>query len=58
MITLLITVAAIGFIAYLIKAFVPMSEPFSTIFNVILAVIAIIIVLRLLGIGTVPVRLS
>lgn len=58
MITLLISVAAIGFVAYLIKAFVPMSEPFATIFNAILVAIAIIIVLRLLGIGTLPFRLS
>jgi hypothetical protein len=56
MITLLLTLAVIGFIAWLVTTYIPMQEPFKIAILVIAAIFAIIIVMRAFGIVDVPLR--
>lgn len=49
MLELLITIALLGFIAWLVVTYVPMVEPFRIIFMIIVALFALIILLNAVG---------
>lgn len=46
-----ILIAVIGFIIYLITTYVPMPAPFKTVIYGVAAIVIIIALLRVLGIG-------
>jgi hypothetical protein len=48
MIDILITIVVIGLIVWIVKKFIPMAEPFATIFNVVVAIVAILWLLKVL----------
>lgn len=54
MIELILTLALVGFIVWLIITYIPMPQPFKTIIIVIVAVFLILYVMRVLGIGDIP----
>lgn len=55
MIHLLLMLAVVGFLAWLILTYIPMPEPFKKALVVILVVVVVLYVLRVLGIGDLPV---
>lgn len=55
MITLLLTLAILGFITYLIVTYIPMPPIFKTVILVIVAIVVLIYLLGVFGIGDVPV---
>jgi hypothetical protein len=54
MITLILTLAIIGFIVWMLTTYVPMAEPFRVIIYFIAAVAVIFVVMRAFGIGDIP----
>jgi hypothetical protein len=56
MISLLITLAIIGFIVYLIVTYIPMPEPFKQVIIVIVVICLLAYVLRVLGFVDIPLR--
>jgi hypothetical protein len=56
MITLLLMLAFIGFLAWVITAYIPMAEPFKIAIMVIAAIFAILLVMRAFGIADIPLR--
>lgn len=54
MITLVITLALVGLIVYLIVTYIPMPPIFVTIIYVIVAIVLILYLMRVFGIGDVP----
>jgi hypothetical protein len=56
MIMLLLTLAIIGFLAWLITTYIPMQEPFKIAILVLAAIFAILIVMRAFGIVDIPLR--
>ena len=56
MITLIITLAIIGFIVYLITQFIPMADPFKMVIYAIAAIACIFVVMRAFGIADIPLR--
>ena len=55
MIALLLTLAVVGFLAWLILTYIPMPEPFKKALIVIMVVVVVLYVLRVLGVGDLPV---
>lgn len=55
MIALVLLLAIIGFLVYLVVTYIPMPQPFKTAIIVIVVICLVIYVLRLLGIGDIPV---
>jgi hypothetical protein len=51
MLSLILTLAVIGFVTWLIVTYIPMPEPFGKVIIVIVVVLLIIYVLRVLGVG-------
>ncbi len=51
MISILLTIAVLGLVAYLVKTLIPMNPPFDTLFNVVLVIIAVMLILRAFGGG-------
>jgi predicted membrane channel-forming protein YqfA (hemolysin III family) len=56
MITLILTLAVVGFLVYLITTYIPMQPIFKTVIYVIVAIVLILYVMRALGIQDVPLR--
>jgi len=56
MITLILTLALVGFIVWLIITYIPMPDPFKKVIIVIVVIILILYVLNVLGIGDIPIR--
>ena len=56
MITLILTLALIGFIVYAITTYIPMPPIFKTGIYVIVVVVLIIYLMRVLGIADIPLR--
>jgi hypothetical protein len=56
MITLLLMIAAVGFIAWIITAYIPMPEPFKIVIIVVAAIFVVLIVMRAFGIADIPLR--
>lgn len=55
MIALVLVLALLGFIVYLITTYIPMPPIFKTAIYVIVAVVVILYLLRVLGIGDIPI---
>jgi len=56
LVTLLLTIAVLGLVIWLIDKYVPMAEPFKTIFRVIIVIAICIKLLSMIGVG-VPLHL-
>lgn len=54
MIGLIILLALVGFIVYLITTYIPMPPVFKTIIYVIVAIVLILYLMQVFGIGDVP----
>jgi hypothetical protein len=50
-IQLLILIAVIGLCAWLVETYIPMGEPWKTLFRVVAVVIVILFILRMAGIS-------
>jgi len=55
MIALILVLALAGFLVYLITTYIPMPPVFKTAIYVIVAVVIILYVMRVLGIGDIPI---
>lgn len=55
MIMLVLVLALVGFLVYLVTTYIPMPAPFKTVMYVIVAVVLILYVMRVLGIGDIPI---
>jgi len=55
MISLILGIAVLGFIVYLITTYIPMPAPFKTIIYVIVAIILILYIINILGVGDLPI---
>jgi len=56
MITLILTLAVIGFLVWLITTYIPMAEPFKIVIIVIACICALFVVMRAFGIADIPLR--
>ncbi len=54
MITLILTLALIGFVVYLITTYIPMAAPFKMIIYAIVAVCVILYLMSVFGIADLP----
>lgn len=55
MISLILTLAVVGFLVYLITTYIPMPSIFKTVIYAIVAIVVILYVLRLVGFVDLPV---
>jgi len=55
MLSLILSLALIGFIVYLITTYIPMPAIFKTGIYVIVAIVVIVWLMQVLGVGDVPV---
>ena len=55
MIALILTLALVGFLVYLIVTYIPMPPPFKNVIIVIVVVLLVLYLLRVLGVGDLPV---
>lgn len=55
MIALILTLALVGFLVYLIITYIPMPPPFKNVIIVIVVVLLVLYLLRVLGVGDLPV---
>jgi hypothetical protein len=51
MITLLLFLVIVGLAVYLIDRYVPMAEPFKTIFRVVIVLIFVVYLLNMVGVS-------
>lgn len=58
MIQVIIVLAVIGFLMYLLNAYLPMQEPFKKILNIIVVFLVVIWLLGVFGLYTLPVSLK
>jgi hypothetical protein len=56
MITLILTLAVVGFLVWLITTYIPMPDIFKKVIIVVVIIILILYVLRVLGVGDIPLR--
>jgi predicted membrane channel-forming protein YqfA (hemolysin III family) len=54
MIALILTLAVLGFVVWLIQTYVPMPAPFKTVIYVVVALVLILYLLSVFGIGDIP----
>lgn len=54
LVSLLVLIVVLGVIAYLVDTLVPMAPPFKTVFHVLLALFAVLLILQTFGVVTVP----
>jgi len=54
MLTLILILAAVGFVVYLITTYIPMAEPFKLVIYAIAAIACIFAVMRAFGISDIP----
>lgn len=54
---LLAVIVILGFVVYLIESYLPMSEPFKTLFRFVVVIIVIYLLLSLVGVVP-PLRLT
>jgi len=54
MLTLILTLALVGFVVYLITTYIPMAEPFKLVIYAIAAIACIFVVMRAFGIADIP----
>lgn len=51
MLELLITVIILGIIFWFVETYVPMSDPFKSLFRVVAVIIVLVLLLNFLGVG-------
>lgn len=56
MITLILTLALVGFLVYLIITYIPMPDPFKKVIVVIVIVLLILYLIRVLGFVDIPLK--
>lgn len=56
MITLILTLALVGFIVWAITTYIPMPELFKTGIYVVTAIVLILYLMRVFGIADIPLR--
>ena len=56
LIELILILAVVGFILWLITSYIPMPAPFKTVIIVIVVIVLCIWLLRIAGIGDIPLR--
>jgi len=56
MISLILTLAIVGFLVYLIITYIPMPAPFKTGIIVVVIILLILYLMRVFGIQDIPVR--
>lgn len=49
LVSFVVTLVFLGIVAYLVERFVPMGEPFKTIFRIVCVVVAIVLVWNFLS---------
>lgn len=54
MFSLILRLAVIGFVVYLITAYIPMPAVFKTVIYVIVAIVVILYLMRVFGIADLP----
>lgn len=54
MITLILTLALVGFIVYLITTYIPMAEPFKMVIYAIAAIACLFVLMRAFGVADIP----
>ncbi len=55
MITLILSLALVGFLCWLIVTYIPMPDPVQKVIIVIIVIVMVLYCLRVLGIGDLPV---
>lgn len=55
LISLVLVLAIVGFIVWLIVAYIPMPPPFKIVIYVIVAVVLLLFLMRVLGVADIPV---
>lgn len=55
MISLILTLALVGFLVYLITTYIPMAQPFKTVIYAIVAICVILYLLRVFNIADIPI---
>lgn len=55
MLSLIITLAIVGFVVYLVTTFIPMPPIFKTVIYVIVALVLIVYLMGVLGLADLPV---
>jgi len=56
MISLVLTLALLGFVCWLVITYIPMPQPFKTGILVLVVILVILYLIRILGIADIPVR--
>lgn len=54
MLTLILTLALVGFVVYLVTTYIPMAEPFKMVIYAIAAIACLFVVMRAFGIVDIP----
>ena len=54
MISLILGLALVGFVVWLIVTYIPMADPIKKVIIVIVVVVMVLYVMRMLGIGDMP----
>ena len=55
MISLILTLAVVGFILYLIETYIPMPQPFKYVIYVVVVIVLILYLMRVFGIADIPI---
>lgn len=56
MITAIVVLIIVGVCLYLVENYIPMSPPFKVVIRVVVVLVLVLYLLRLFGIGDIPVR--
>lgn len=56
MITLILTLAVIGFLTWLVTTYIPMPDVFKKVIIVIVIIVVVLYLFRVLGIPDIPLR--
>lgn len=56
MITAIVVLIIVGVCLYMIENYIPMSPPFKVVIRVVVVLVLVLYLLRLFGIGDIPVR--
>jgi len=54
-ISLILTLAVVGFILYLIETYIPMPQPFKYVIYVVVVIVLILYLMRVFGIADIPI---
>lgn len=51
MVQTLILILVIGVVAFFVEKYIPMAEPFKLVFRIVMVVVAVVLLLRALGVS-------